>query len=189
MKPSLTYGLATAAVVLATTAFVYAGGACGWKAASRDEAAVYGKGGTCGSATAAECATKCTKGCYCDTSCPGKETAEHGYRVIDTASLKALLASGEPVTVVDARSGKYDDGRRIAGAISLPANASDEAIARALPDKQAKIVTYCSNTKCPASAKLAKRLVALGYTNVHKYPDGIAGWTAAGNPVSTVAAK
>lgn len=190
MRTSNTYPLVITVIALASAALVYAGSCGAPKACS--VSAAYTKAENCGSKTAAECATKCSKGCQCDTSCPGKsdkEATAAAYKVISTESLKALLASGSPVTVVDARSGKYDDGRRIAGAISLPANASDEAIANALPDKHATIVTYCSNTRCPASAKLAARLVKLGYTNVHKYSDGIAGWTAAGNAVTTVAAK
>lgn len=188
MKTHITYGLAAA--ILTSAAFLYAGGACGTKEAwSCGTRAAYTKGGSCGSKTAEECATKCANGCKCDASCPGKSTAAHSYSTIDTEGLKQLIASGEAVVIVDARSGKYDDGQRIPGAVSLAANASDETIAQVLPDKNAKIVTYCSNERCPASANLAKRLVKLGYTNVHKYPQGIAGWTAAGNPVTTVAAK
>jgi|GEM_PF-264501 len=190
MKTPTLYSLASAAAIIASAAFIYAGGACSTRDASASGTkAAYTKSGTCSSTTAEECAKTCGNNCHCDTSCPGKQAAQHTFSTIDTDALNGLITSGEPVVVVDARSGKYDDGRRIPGAVSLPADADEETIAKVLPDKNAKVVTYCSNEKCPASANLAKRLVKLGYTNVHKYPHGIVGWTAAGHPVTTVAAK
>jgi len=54
-----------------------------------------------------------------------------------------------------------------------------------LPGKDALIVTYCSNLKCPASSRLARRLRELGYTSVLEYPYGIEGWTKAGHEVTT----
>lgn len=110
----------------------------------------------------------------------GGEEAE-----IDTPALKALLDSGVKVSVLDARSGKYDDGRRIPGARALSAKASEAEIAADVPDKKALIVTYCSNLQCPASSMLAGKLKTLGYENVIEYPHGIAGWADAGNRVET----
>ena len=55
----------------------------------------------------------------------------------------------------------------------------DEVDARAadlLPDKDAQIVTYCSNTACGNSQAVANRLARLGYTNVRKYAEGIQDW-------------
>ncbi len=231
MKSSITYSLATAAIIVTSATFIYAGGcgtksasACGTKAtvasAAHCDADCPGKG-SCGEVCATDkgCSTacpskqaakaegksyakacsvncgaeKCADGCVkakkCKSACGSAKAASQAYSTINTESLKALVASGESVVIVDARSGKYDDGRRIPGAISLAADASKETIKQALPDKGAKIVAYCSSEKCPASANLAKRLVKYGYSNVHKYPEGIAGWTASGNTVTTVAAK
>ena len=100
--------------------------------------------------------------------------------------MKKLLASKKKVTVVDARSGKWDDGRRIGKARQLAVNSSEAEIAKALPNKNATIVAYCTNTKCPASAKLAHKLVDLGYKNVVKYPEGVDGWQEAGNAITQV---
>ncbi len=125
------------------------------------------------------CQTACKKAC-----CAVAPAAGHGYDVIDTTGLKKLLSSDQKVTIVDARSGKWDDGRRIGNAQQLAANASADEIAKALPNKDAKIVAYCTSTKCPASATLAHKLVDLGYKNVVKYPAGVDGWQAAGNAVN-----
>jgi rhodanese-related sulfurtransferase len=113
----------------------------------------------------------------------------HGYQTVSTEELKKTLAKEEPVILVDARSGKYDDGRRIGNAKQLASSASAEEIEAALPDKDAKIVAYCSSLKCPASKQLAHKLVDLGCKNVVKYPDGIDGWVADGNEVKEPAKK
>ncbi|MDD5677031.1 MAG: hypothetical protein PHW60_03440 [Kiritimatiellae bacterium] len=49
-------------------------------------------------------------------TCPAGSTA---LPEITTAALKTLMDSGAPMILVDARTGKYDDGRRIPGALSL----------------------------------------------------------------------
>lgn len=105
---------------------------------------------------------------------------DHKAATLNTSALKTLLDSGVPLVVLDARSGKYDDGMRIPGAKSLNADSKPEEIAKVIPGKEALVVTYCSNLKCPASDKLYKHLKSLGYTNVIEYPEGIQGWKEAG---------
>lgn len=102
---------------------------------------------------------------------------------ISTPVLERLLRSGGKVTVLDARTGKFDDGNRIPGARALSPDSTKEQVEAAVPAKEALVVTYCSNLKCQASRKLATHLRELGYANVLEYPDGIAGWKEAGNLV------
>lgn len=103
---------------------------------------------------------------------------------VDLQSLKIILQSRQDVVLLDARSEQYDDGRRIPGAQHLRENCSAEEAAAVIPSKTALIITYCANTRCPASDRLAKRLFALGYTNILEYPEGIQGWCSAQNPVT-----
>ena len=42
---------------------------------------------------------------------------------------------------------------------------------------------YCASLACRNSEIAANRLVALGYTNVREYAEGIAHWIEAGLPV------
>lgn len=109
--------------------------------------------------------------------------AEAGLPTIGTAALATLIRAKAPVTILDARTGRFDDGRRIPGAKALGSNADEAAIAATAGAKDGLIVAYCSNPKCPAGERLAKRLISLGYTNVVKYPDGIDGWAAAGHQI------
>ncbi len=124
------------------------------------------------------CPTCGGSGDRCQCASGQKQTAE-----INTTVLKTLIESGVPLTVLDARTGKYDDGRRIPGAQGLGADSKDEEIIAKLKSKDALIVTYCANLQCPASRTLAAKLRALGYMRVLEYPYGIDGWVAAGNSV------
>ncbi|OGV69776.1 MAG: hypothetical protein A2283_14565 [Lentisphaerae bacterium RIFOXYA12_FULL_48_11] len=103
---------------------------------------------------------------------------------INTTALKTLIDSGVQLTLIDARTGKYDDGRRISNALNLGPDAKTEEIESALRSKDAIIVTYCVNLKCPASKLLTARLTSLGYKHILKYPQGIEGWVSKGNPVT-----
>jgi rhodanese-related sulfurtransferase len=105
---------------------------------------------------------------------------------LSTDALAALIRSGTKLTILDARSGKYDDGRRIPGAKSLASSADNDTIFATAGDKSGLVVTYCSNLKCPASKRLATKLRKLGYTNVVEYPNGIDGWAQAGKTVVKV---
>lgn len=100
--------------------------------------------------------------------------------VVGTAALKTLIDSGVPMTIVDARTGKFDDGRRIPGAMSLSPEASEQDIQKVLSSKETLVVSYCAGVKCPASRMLATRLQGLGYKHVLEYTQGIEGWTEAG---------
>lgn len=103
--------------------------------------------------------------------------------VVTTEQLDELINSKEDVFVFDARSAAYDDGKRIPTSESLSYNATAKEVAKVIPSKNSLVVTYCSNLQCPASAKLAKYLHKLGYTNVKEYPQGIEGWVKSGRHV------
>jgi|GEM_PF-804565 len=124
----------------------------------------------------AECKTACAK---------AKTTTE--APTITTPVLEVLLGSGVPLVVLDARTGKFDDGRRIPGAHSLSPTADAKKVAALVKAKGTLVVTYCGNLKCPLSAHLAKHLRELGYKNVLEYSPGIEGWVAAGNKVEKAA--
>ncbi|MGH8424785.1 MAG: rhodanese-like domain-containing protein [Pseudomonas fluorescens] len=86
-------------------------------------------------------------------------------------------------TVVDALGGEYYAKQHLTGAIALVLADVDEQAPRLLPDKDAAIVTYCSNLSCPNSGQVAAKLESLGYSNVRKYAEGIQDWTETGLPV------
>ncbi len=120
---------------------------------------------------------------FCGVGKKGKEAGKDTEATVNTAGLVALIAAKVPMVIIDARSGKNDDGKRIPGAKSINAGSTDEEIKALLPDKSALIVTYCANLECPASHQLAEKLMKAGYINLIEYPEGIEGWQKAGHKV------
>jgi rhodanese-related sulfurtransferase len=89
------------------------------------------------------------------------------------------------VTIVDALGGEYYAQQHLPGALALIPGDVDARAHDLLPDRDAAIVTYCSNPACPNSGQVADRLTVLGYTDVRKYREGIQDWVEAGLPTET----
>ncbi len=132
---------------------------------------------------AACCDAPSGSGCKNETRqcCPSETTAQ-----AETDALKSLIESGKNITILDARSGPYDDGKRIPGAKALHTGASAKEASKFIKNKDDLVVTYCTNPQCPASKALAIKLRELGYSNVLEYPSGIEGWVNAGNIYESV---
>ncbi|MFH1744278.1 MAG: rhodanese-like domain-containing protein [bacterium] len=118
-----------------------------------------------------------------DCSCAKCAKAAQHEANLTTGALAALIRAQAPFILLDARAGQSDDGNRIPGAKQLSHDSGPEKIAAAIPTKDSLVVTYCGSEKCSLSKKLAAHLRSLGYLNVIEYPDGIAGWAAAGHEV------
>ncbi|WP_067172979.1 rhodanese-like domain-containing protein [Microtetraspora niveoalba] len=104
--------------------------------------------------------------------------------LITRDELRAAIDTGT-VIVVDALGGEYHAKQHLPGALALTPAETDARAAELLPDRDAAIVTYCSNPACPNSGQVADRLTALGYTNVRKYREGIEDWVDAGLPTES----
>ncbi|KAA1424235.1 rhodanese-like domain-containing protein [Nocardioides antri] len=107
--------------------------------------------------------------------------------LISRPDLEKLIDAGT-VVLVDALPPAYYAAQHLPGAVNLVEDEVDARAADLLPDKDAQIVTYCSNAACGNSQAVAARLERLGYTNVRKYGDGIQDWVEAGNPTESAAA-
>lgn len=104
--------------------------------------------------------------------------------LITRQALAAAIKANE-VTVIDALGGEYWASQHLPGAVPLVAADVRTQAPTLLPAKNAPIVTYCSNPACPNSTQVAEALERLGYTNVHKYREGIEDWVAAGLPIES----
>jgi len=102
--------------------------------------------------------------------------------VITLHELRAKLDAREALTLVEALGASYYEADHLPGAINIPHTEVDRLAPALLPDPSAQIVVYCANGPCPNSGIAARRLVALGYTNVRDYHEGKAEWIAAGLP-------
>lgn len=90
---------------------------------------------------------------------------------------------GGDVTVVETLGPQYYEDGHLPGAINIPHTEVAELAGDLLPDKDATIVTYCSNVDCQNSQVAAAQLQAMGYTNVRKYAEGKQDWREAGLPL------
>ena len=105
-------------------------------------------------------------------------------QTITRDELKAGLDAGT-LTAVDALPEAYYAQQHLPGALNLVADDVPARAAAALPDRDAAIVTYCTNNACANSGHVATALTKLGYTNVRKYAEGIQDWVEAGLPTET----
>ncbi len=101
--------------------------------------------------------------------------------------LQAAIDAGD-VVVVETLGPLYYDDAHLPGAINIPHTEVARLAPQLLPDKDAAIVTYCSNTACRNSEIAASQLRALGYGNVRTYAEGKQDWREAGLPLESGAA-
>ena len=102
---------------------------------------------------------------------------------ITREEIRAALDADHDVVIVEALGPMYYDDAHLPGARNLPHDRVDELAAEVLPNKSAFVIVYCSNTACQNSVVASRRLVDLGYTNVHEYVEGKQDWIEAGLPV------
>lgn len=98
-------------------------------------------------------------------------TAE--YKKISAADAKARMDSGDEIVILDVRTKEEFDAGHIAGAILVPNETIIDKQPELLPDLDAEILVYCRSGN--RSAQAAKKLIAMGYTNVVDF-GGIIDW-------------
>lgn len=101
-------------------------------------------------------------------------------QTISRQQIEQALQAGEALVLVEALPERYFQQAHLPGAVQINHDEVDAKAAYLLPDKQAKIVVYCSNMACANSAKAVVRLGQLGYSNVFKYAEGKQDWIEAG---------
>jgi phage shock protein E len=84
------------------------------------------------------------------------------------------LKNDPSIVLLDVRTvDEFEDDGRVAGSINIPLHLLPNQLAKALPDKEAKIFVICySGARASDAVNYLKRL---GYTNVHNI-GGIATW-------------
>ena len=99
---------------------------------------------------------------------------------ITRTDLQARIDRGDELVLVEALGPMYFDDAHLPGAINVPHDRVEELAPLVLPDKDATIVVYCSNTACQNSVVASRTLDRLGYTNVLEYVEGKQDWIEAG---------
>ncbi|MGH7933451.1 MAG: rhodanese-like domain-containing protein [Candidatus Binataceae bacterium] len=122
---------------------------------------------------------------------PNQQQNLDTFKLIHVAQLKSLMANRQgDLHIYDANMpevrAKYGS---IPGA-TLLASDDNYDIAKVLPpDRDAKLVFYCANSRCSASHESARRAVNAGYRDVSVMADGIMGWKAADQATVPVNAR
>jgi rhodanese-related sulfurtransferase len=99
--------------------------------------------------------------------------------LVSTADMLARIKKPKPwsFTIVDARSQtEYEEGH-IEGSVNLPAEQTTAKLPKMESDKARDIIFYCNGVKCTKSTKAARAALALGYTNVLEYNEGMPAWS------------
>lgn len=100
-------------------------------------------------------------------------TAAVEYKKISAADAKARMDSGDTIIILDVRTQEEYDAGHIPGAILVPNETIVDKQPELLPDLNAEILVYCRSGN--RSAQAAKKLIAIGYTNVVDF-GGIIDW-------------
>ena len=95
------------------------------------------------------------------------------YKKISAADAKARMDSGDEIIILDVRTKEEYDAGHIKGAILVPNETIIDEQPELLPDLDAEILVYCRSGN--RSAQAAKKLLAIGYTNVVDF-GGIIHW-------------
>ena len=121
------------------------------------------------------------------------DVREGGYKVVTTDELKKWLDEGKGMIILSTLPAEEDRSfGTLPGALNavMPKSEKDLApvetaqlLKAAGSDKGKTVVVYCGFVACRRSHLGAKLLVDNGYTNVYRYPAGIAGWSQAGFPL------
>jgi rhodanese-related sulfurtransferase len=111
-------------------------------------------------------------------------TGANMAKTITRDELRRAIEAGSVVVVETLRAEHFAQGH-LPRAIHIHFEEIAERAPSLLTDKQAAIVTYCSNTACRNSEIAANQLAKLGYTNVRKYAEGKQDWEQAGLPLET----
>lgn len=100
-------------------------------------------------------------------------TAAVEYKKTSAADAKARMDSGDTIIILDVRTQEEYDAGHIPGAILVPNETIVDKQPELLPDLDAEILVYCRSGN--RSAQAAKKLIAIGYTNVVDF-GGIIDW-------------
>lgn len=110
------------------------------------------------------------------TGCAGEssdEMKDNTYEHITQEEAKNLMSSETDYRILDVRTDEEYAGGYIPGAICIPNETINETVTEILPDKNQLILVYCRSGR--RSAEAARKLAALGYTNIKEF-GGINTW-------------
>lgn len=111
-------------------------------------------------------------------------SASNIYTKVTAEEIIKMQKDMPDLVIIDVRGEDQITDGMIKGAINLPVyHFKAEALAKVISDKGTPVLLYCNDIRCGASALAAGKAHKIGYTNLYKYPGGIADWEEKGLPV------
>lgn len=101
------------------------------------------------------------------------QTALIEHTVITVDEAKVRMDRGDEIIILDVRTEQEFKEGHIPNAILIPNETITDEMPDLLPDLDAEILIYCRSGN--RSAQAAKKLIAIGYTNVYDF-GGIISW-------------
>jgi rhodanese-related sulfurtransferase len=101
---------------------------------------------------------------------------------ITREDLQGRLARSDRPVLVEALGAAFYEDAHLPGAINIPPGQVDRLARQLIPDRDSPVVVYCSGS-CSSADAVARRLEAVGYTNVALYTGGKEDWVEHGLPI------
>ena len=105
--------------------------------------------------------------------CVRTEAQQAAYRTASAAEARKMMTELKDYIILDVRTQEEYKEKRIAGAMIIPGHEIKNRAEKELPDKNRVILVYCRSGV--RSARAARELAGLGYTNVYDF-GGITAW-------------
>lgn len=102
---------------------------------------------------------------------------------VDISEVEAALAD-DSIVVIDAQGPGGFETEHIPGAINFGLDQVAEQAALEIGDPNRRVIIYCTDVNCVGAEFVGTLLIEAGYTNIGRYPEGIAGWRDAGRSVA-----
>ncbi|HUP00346.1 MAG TPA: rhodanese-like domain-containing protein [Gemmatimonadota bacterium] len=112
-------------------------------------------------------------------SVPAPEV-ENGFLIVSPERVREWQTGSDPFVLIDARDPVQFSREHLPDAINVPY--VDIRPGARLPDRDDRIVVYCSDAECPISQYAYEALTRLGYTEVYDMREGLQGWKDEGYP-------
>jgi len=119
-----------------------------------------------------------------DPTIAAESTAPGGLEAtrVTADEVMARLGRGEPIVFVDARNEETweESSEKLPGALRLSPQVKDVEETLPIIPRDRSVITYCTCPHEESAARVARFLIARGYSDVHPLYGGLEAWRRAG---------
>jgi len=119
-------------------------------------------------------------------ACGKTQEAPPPWKVIDAPTLKAMMAAGKNISVINTMSEIECLDHRIPGTQCVACEEIERSPSVLPADKDQVIVLYCESAGCYRSCRAAGAAIQYGYRKVHVLNGGMPAWKQAGYSMESI---